>query len=61
MVAVLGAVMGIIRMGQGGHFLSDVVFAGLFMALVVLLLRRLLMAAQKNPPEVSIRPAPPRL
>ena len=59
--AVLGAVMGLIRMGQGGHFLSDVVFAGLFMALVVLLLRRLLMAAQKNSPEVSIRPAPPRL
>jgi len=60
-VAVLGAVMGIIRMGQGAHFLSDVVFAGLFMALVVLLLQRLLMAPQKISPAVSIRPAPPRL
>src|SRR5690349_17496708 len=35
-VTGLGAVMGIIRMGQGDHFLSDVIFAGLFMALVVL-------------------------
>ena len=58
---MLGAVTGLIRMGQGGHFLSDVVFAGLFMALVVLLLRRLLMAAQKNSQDVSIRPVPPRL
>ena len=38
----LGAVMGLIRMGQGGHFLSDVLFAGLFTSLVVLLLHRLL-------------------
>ena len=59
-VAVLGSLMGIIRMGQGGHFLSDVVFAGLFMALVVLLLRRLLMASQNISPDLSIRPAPPR-
>jgi len=57
---LLGAVMGLIRMGQGGHFLSDVVFAGLFMALVVLLLRRLLPAAQKNSPDLSIRQAQPR-
>ena len=42
-VAALGAVMGLIRMGQGGHFLSDVLFAGLFTSLVVLLLHRLLM------------------
>src|SRR5258708_7466077 len=40
--AALGSVMGPIRMGQGGHFLSDVLFAGLFTALVVLLLHRLL-------------------
>jgi lipid A 4'-phosphatase len=59
-VAVLGVVMGIIRMGQGEHFLSDVIFAGLFMALVVLLLRRLLPAAQKNSPNLSIRQAQPR-
>jgi len=42
-VVLLGAAMGLIRIGQGAHFLSDVVFAGLFMALVVLLLRRLLL------------------
>lgn len=59
-VAVLGSVMGLIRMGQGGHFLSDVIFAGLFMALVVLLLRRLLVASEKISPALSIRPAPPR-
>jgi len=59
-VTGLGAVMGIIRMGQGDHFLSDVIFAGLFMALVVLLLRRLLPAAQKISPDLSIRPAQPR-
>lgn len=29
---VLGGASGVMRMGQGGHFLSDVVFAGLFMA-----------------------------
>ena len=31
---VLGSLSGLMRMGQGGHFFSDVVFAGLFMALV---------------------------
>ena len=30
---VFGGVSGIVRMGAGGHFLSDVVFAGVFMAL----------------------------
>lgn len=30
-----GTIAGFIRIGQGGHFLSDVVFAGVFMALVV--------------------------
>jgi lipid A 4'-phosphatase len=30
----LGALAGLIRIGQGGHFASDVVFAGVFMALV---------------------------
>ena len=31
---VLGSLSGLMRMGQGGHFFSDVVFAGLFMAMV---------------------------
>jgi lipid A 4'-phosphatase len=39
-VVLAGAAMGVVRMGQGGHFLSDVVFAGLFTALVVVLLHR---------------------
>ena len=33
-----GALIGFIRIGEGGHFLSDVVFAGVFMALTVALL-----------------------
>ncbi len=38
-----GLVTGAVRMSQGAHFLSDIVFAGVFMALVVLLLRWLLL------------------
>jgi lipid A 4'-phosphatase len=37
-----GLVTGSIRMSQGAHFLSDVVFAGVFMALTVLVLRALI-------------------
>jgi lipid A 4'-phosphatase len=33
-----GSISGLIRMGLGGHFLSDVVFAGVFMALDVALI-----------------------
>lgn len=33
-----GSVAGLVRMGEGGHFLSDVVFAGVFMALDVALM-----------------------
>jgi membrane-associated PAP2 superfamily phosphatase len=33
-----GSISGLIRMGEGGHFLSDVVFAGVFMALDVALM-----------------------
>jgi lipid A 4'-phosphatase len=33
-----GSFAGLIRMGEGGHFLSDVVFAGVFMALDVALM-----------------------
>ena len=35
---VAGSFAGLIRMGEGGHFLSDVVFAGVFMALDVALI-----------------------
>jgi lipid A 4'-phosphatase len=47
---LLGAVMGLIRIGQGAHFLSDVVFAGLFIALVVMLLHRLLIPREAPAP-----------
>jgi lipid A 4'-phosphatase len=30
---ILGALTGLIRMAQGGHFLSDVIFAGVMMAI----------------------------
>jgi hypothetical protein len=33
-----GSIAGLIRMGEGGHFLSDVIFAAVFMALDVALL-----------------------
>ncbi len=35
---VLGLTAGLIRMAEGGHYFSDVVFAAVFMALVVLVL-----------------------
>ena len=34
----VGSIAGLIRMGEGGHFLSDVVFAAVFMALDVALM-----------------------
>ena len=36
-----GAAAGLVRMAQGGHFLSDVIFAGVFMALTAVILDRL--------------------
>jgi lipid A 4'-phosphatase len=38
-----GIATGLVRMSQGAHFLSDVVFAGVFMALTVLLARALML------------------
>lgn len=38
-----GLAAGMVRVAQGAHFLSDVVFAGVFMALVVLLAQRLML------------------
>jgi lipid A 4'-phosphatase len=37
----LGSLFGLLRMAEGGHYLSDVYFAGLFMALIAWLLHRL--------------------
>ncbi len=39
---ISGLVAGFVRISQGAHFLSDIVFAGLFMALMVLVLSRLM-------------------
>lgn len=38
----MGLAAGAVRMAQGGHFLSDVIFAGVFMALTVLIVRRIM-------------------
>ncbi len=43
-VAVLfGALIGFVRIIQGAHFLSDVVFAGIFVSLTVLLLKEMIL------------------
>ena len=39
-----GLTAGIVRIAQGAHFLSDVVFAGLFMGLMVVALHRVMFA-----------------
>ena len=48
-----GGFAGLIRMGEGGHFLSDVVFAGVFMAFDVALMSWLVfrVLAQRAPDE----------
>jgi lipid A 4'-phosphatase len=46
-----GLATGLIRMSQGGHFLSDVVFSGVFMALTVLVLHALILG---RPPRTSL-------
>ena len=59
-VAVLGGLAGLGRMMQGAHFLSDVLFSGVFMFVTAWLLYRLVMAM----PEINepIRPKiPPAL
>jgi lipid A 4'-phosphatase len=38
-----GLAAGVIRMSQGAHFLSDVIFAGVFMALTVLAIHKLML------------------
>ena len=45
----LGTAIGIIRIAQGAHFLSDVIFAGFFTYLVAWILAMLLLPAQENP------------
>ena len=49
----VGSIAGLLRMGEGGHFLSDVVFAAVFMALDVALIHWLLfhVLLQRTPDE----------
>jgi lipid A 4'-phosphatase len=42
-----GLAAGSVRIAQGAHFLSDVVFAGLFMGLAVIVLRRCMFASAR--------------
>jgi lipid A 4'-phosphatase len=60
---ISGLAAGSVRIAQGAHFLSDVVFAGFLMALTVLALRRLMRASAQaqGPPArmVAGRAAPP--
>ena len=56
-----GLATGLIRMAQGAHFLSDILFAGVFMALTVLALRQLLLRGRfssRHAPPLGARPAP---
>lgn len=43
-----GLATGLIRMSQGAHFLSDIIFAGVFMALTVLLVRWLILRDHRS-------------
>jgi lipid A 4'-phosphatase len=45
---VAGLATGLIRMAQGAHFLSDIVFAGVFMALTVLALREAMLRGKRR-------------
>jgi lipid A 4'-phosphatase len=45
---VAGSLAGLIRVSQGAHFLSDVVFAGILMAIVVALVQLVFQAAERG-------------
>jgi lipid A 4'-phosphatase len=45
-----GLMAGLVRISQGGHFLSDIIFAGVFMALTVLIVRWLMLRQLTGPP-----------
>jgi lipid A 4'-phosphatase len=56
-----GLATGLIRMAQGEHFLSDIMFAGVFMALTVLALREMILRgglSSRPASPVAVRPAP---
>jgi len=45
---IFGSLCGFVRMAEGGHFLSDVIFAGVFMALTVAVIQLLFSAISGN-------------
>lgn len=51
---VVGSFSGLIRISQGAHFLSDVVFAGIFMALTAALMRILIIDLERVWASVSL-------
>lgn len=56
---VAGSTAGLVRMSQGGHFLSDVIFAGIAMALTATALHQLfLVVATANPDSVQAEANP---
>ncbi len=52
---VMGTLSGIMRMGQGGHFLSDVVFAGLFMTLTAAIIYWAMFLSKRSDQNASVR------
>lgn len=55
-----GLAAGMVRMAQGAHFLSDVIFAGVFMALTALVVHKLMLGGQaaRAISGASLRPGP---
>jgi lipid A 4'-phosphatase len=41
---VAGLAAGVVRIAQGGHFLSDIIFAGIFMALTIMIVHQIMFA-----------------
>jgi lipid A 4'-phosphatase len=58
-----GSALGIIRMGQGAHFLSDVIFSGVFNILTIWLVHALILGrSERGPPKKFVpdrKPARP--
>ncbi len=55
---IAGGTAGLVRMAQGGHFLSDVLFAGLFMWLTVALVYLVMTAATRKVPHFGATSPP---
>ena len=51
-----GVGMGVVRMAMGGHFFTDVVFAGLFTFMIIVLIHSLVFRAQRSDSESKTEP-----